>query len=53
MSVHNKCSREFGIIARAAAAELTRRKCFSRQNPPPHVGGSFLEHTLKAVAKDR
>src|SRR5439155_25415664 len=30
------------IVARpvaAVAAEVTRRKCFSRQNPPPDVGG--------------
>src|SRR6266851_2708751 len=27
------------IVARAVAAEVTRRKCFSRQNPPPYVGG--------------
>jgi hypothetical protein len=26
------------IVARAGAAEATRRKCFSRQNPPPYVG---------------
>jgi len=30
------CSR---IVARVVAAEVTRRKCFSRQNPPPYVGG--------------
>src|SRR5437016_12655627 len=27
------------IVARAVAAEVTRRKCFSRQNPPPYLGG--------------
>ena len=27
------------IVAKALAAEVTRRKCFSRQNPPPYVGG--------------
>src|SRR6266568_9301105 len=27
------------IAARAVAAEVTRRKCFSRQNQPPYVGG--------------
>src|SRR5439155_17946284 len=27
------------IVARAVAAEVTRRKCFSHQNPPPYVGG--------------
>src|SRR2546428_4646798 len=27
------------IVARAVAAEGMRRKCFSRQNPPPYVGG--------------
>src|SRR5437867_3276871 len=27
------------ILARAVAAEVTRRKCFSRQRPPPYVGG--------------
>src|SRR5216117_2380325 len=25
------------IVARAVAAEVTRQKCFSRQNPPPYV----------------
>jgi len=25
------------IVARAVAAEVTRRKCFSCQNPPPYV----------------
>src|SRR6266540_1622724 len=27
------------IVARAVAAEVTRRKCFSCQNPPPYLGG--------------
>src|SRR5437867_2028978 len=27
------------IVARTVAAEVTRRKCFSRRNPPPHVCG--------------
>ena len=27
------------IVASAVAAEVTRRKCLSRQNPPPYVGG--------------
>src|SRR5439155_21200492 len=27
------------IVARAVASDVTRRKCFSRQNPPPYVGG--------------
>src|SRR6266487_6806689 len=26
------------IVAGAVADEVTRRNCFSRQNPPPHVG---------------
>ena len=28
-----------GIVAKAVAAEVTSRKCFSRPNPPPYVGG--------------
>src|SRR6266852_2109617 len=34
------------IVARAVAAEVTRRKCFSRQNPPLTSAATFLEHTL-------
>jgi len=26
-------------VARAVAAKVTRRKCVSYRNPPPHVGG--------------
>jgi hypothetical protein len=32
------------IVARAVAAEVTRGKCFSRQHPPPHVGGHSCTH---------
>src|SRR6266498_2374452 len=35
------------VAARAVAAEVTRRKCFSCQNPPPYVGGYLLELTLR------
>jgi hypothetical protein len=35
-----------GIVASAVAAEVTRRNCFSRQNPPPYVGGY---HSLNAT----
>src|SRR6266542_1055470 len=38
------------IVARAVAAEVTRRKCFSCQNPPPHVGvrgGTKVEQTWR------
>src|SRR5688572_14164872 len=30
------------IVSSAVAAEVTRRKCFSRKNPPPYVGGYSL-----------
>src|SRR5439155_26164321 len=34
------CSRMSSrILARTVAAEVTRRKCFLSQNPPPYLGG--------------
>ena len=30
---------EFEDVAKAVAAEVMRRECISRQNPPPYVGG--------------
>src|SRR6266540_6848487 len=35
------------IVARAVAADVTRRKCFSCQNPPLYLGGYLLELTLR------
>src|SRR5206468_6155652 len=38
------------IVASAVAAEVTRRNCFSRRNPPPHVGGyHFWTHPAIAA----